>query len=162
MPHRTPVLRRTLVSFLAVAALTLAGCVSVSRAAPPSVQTSVVNLVNAHRANVGLPPVYQCGTLNGAAQGQSNYQASIATMTHDGGGGLGARANNAGYRGWNNLGENVAYGYPGVTEVVDAWLASPGHRANLLSTNFTHLGIGLAYHGSTPYWTQDFGRGGTC
>lgn len=160
MARRTPVLRRRFIPLIAVVALGLAGCFPSGGSAPPPTQNAMANLVNAHRANVGAPPLHVCGSLNRAAQNLSGYQAAAGTMFHSGN--LGAAANNAGYWGWNALGENVAYGYPGVTEVVNGWLGSPGHRANMLSSTYHHIGVGIAYSGATPYWTLEFGRGGTC
>ena len=86
-------------------------------------------------------------------------------MTHTGsdGSGLGLRADRAGYLGWTALGENVAMGYPSVDAVMAGWMGSSGHRANLLSTSYVHVGFGLANAtNGSPYWTQDFGRSGTC
>lgn len=160
MPVRTPVLRRILVALIVIAALGLAACAPARGGAGRSTQTGMANLINGHRAMVGSPALALCGTLNRAAQAQSNYQASINRMTHSGD--IGALANGSGYHGWTALAENVAYGYPGVTQVVNAWLASPGHRTNLLNPGYQHIGVGLAYHGSTPYWTLEFGRGGRC
>ncbi len=53
---------------------------------------------------------------------------------------------------WAWVGENVAYGFSTPEKVMAAWLASPGHCANIMSAKFTELGLGKA--GS--YWTQDF------
>src|SRR5919109_1185606 len=64
----------------------------------------------------------------------------------------------AGYTGWSAIGENIAAGYPTPEAVVAGWMSSPGHRANILSPNFTEIGIGLAQGGKYgSYWTQDFG-----
>jgi uncharacterized protein YkwD len=51
-------------------------------------------------------------------------------------------------------GENIAMGQRTPEEVVTAWMNSPGHRANILNANFTHLGVG--YVASGNYWTQMF------
>jgi uncharacterized YkwD family protein len=51
-------------------------------------------------------------------------------------------------------GENIAMGQRTPQEVVTAWMNSPGHRANILNANFTHLGVG--YVASGNYWTQMF------
>ena len=40
---------------------------------------------------------------------------------------------------------------------MDAWMNSPGHRANILNCRYRHLGVGVVYDGRTPYWTQEFG-----
>ena len=57
------------------------------------------------------------------------------------------------FRGW---GENIAMGQPTPVEVMAAWMTSPGHRANILSPAFTHLGVGVRYGTGTVYWVQDF------
>ena len=42
--------------------------------------------------------------------------------------------------------------------VVRAWMASPGHRANILNCRLRHLGVGVALSRGQLWWTQDFGR----
>ena len=51
-------------------------------------------------------------------------------------------------------GENIAYGQRTPEQVVEAWMNSPGHRANILNANFTQIGMG--YVASGNYWTQMF------
>ena len=54
-------------------------------------------------------------------------------------------------------GENIAYGQRTPEEVVRAWMNSPGHRANILSKNYTLIGVGAAKKSNgTLYWTQEF------
>lgn len=58
--------------------------------------------------------------------------------------------------GW--AGENIAYGYPTAKSVMQAWMNSEGHRANLLKPQYTHVGLGLTKSANgTRYWVQDFG-----
>lgn len=57
------------------------------------------------------------------------------------------------YRG---AGENIARGYATPQAVVDAWMNSSGHRANILNVNYTHIGVGYVAGGN--YWTQMFIR----
>jgi hypothetical protein len=66
----------------------------------------------------------------------------------------------AGFAGTGSWGENIAAAYPDPQAVVRAWMASPGHRANILNPAFTHLGIGAAVNPGSRwgyYWTLDFG-----
>jgi len=121
--------------------------------------------INSERAAVGASPLSMCNTLRTAAQNHSADQAAHNTMTHTGsdGSALNTRADRAGYTGWTALGENVAYGYATVDSVMTGWMNSSGHRANLLSTSFSHVGLGQAAgSGGSLYWTQDFGRSGHC
>lgn len=135
-------------------------------AAPPAWQTEMLNSINAERAANGVsPPLTLCRNLNTAAQGHSNWQAANLTMSHTGSGGStpSQRVTAAGYTGWNAVGENVAYGQTSVSQVMTAWMNSPGHRANILSTNFSNVGFGMATASNGQlYWTQNFGRGGVC
>ena len=55
-------------------------------------------------------------------------------------------------------GENIAWGYRSASEVVDAWMDSPGHRANILNCGAKSIGAGVAWaKDGTPYYTQVFG-----
>ena len=56
------------------------------------------------------------------------------------------------------LSENIAWGYRTGADVVKAWMASPGHRANLLDCTAKSVGVGAVYAANgNPYYTQDFG-----
>ncbi len=55
---------------------------------------------------------------------------------------------------YRTAGENIAMGYSTPEEVVDAWMNSEGHRANILNPSFTRIGVGYVSDGS--YWTQWF------
>ncbi|EKN41831.1 transporter, partial [Clostridium botulinum CFSAN001627] len=58
---------------------------------------------------------------------------------------------------YSAAGENIASGYPTAKAVVDGWMKSPGHKANILSKSFTEIGVGLAKSSDgTYYWTQMF------
>ena len=73
---------------------------------------------------------------------------------------LGDRATAAGYA-WSSLGENIAAGQASVAEVVDGWMKSDGHCANLMNAGFRDIGVAcVAGNANTTYrtyWTQDFG-----
>jgi len=55
---------------------------------------------------------------------------------------------------YRSAGENIARGYKTPQAVVDGWMNSSGHRANILSTSFTRIGVGYVADGN--YWTQMF------
>src|SRR5690625_3861386 len=55
---------------------------------------------------------------------------------------------------YRSAGENIARGQRTPEEVVNAWMNSPGHRANILNSSFTHIGVGYVEKGN--YWTQQF------
>ncbi len=157
-------MRRVLLIVLPAALLVLGACGGAPPANSPWVD-DMLGQVNARRAEAGVPPLQLCGTLQVAAQGQSDFQASVDHMSHTGSGGstMRQRAEGAGYTGWNALAENVAGGYPDVGAVMGGWMGSTGHRNNLLSSTYEHVGFGLAHAADgEAYWTQVFGRNGTC
>lgn len=53
-------------------------------------------------------------------------------------------------------GENIAYGYPSPESVVEGWMNSPGHRANIMDADFGHIGVGYYVKDSRAYWVQLF------
>jgi uncharacterized protein YkwD len=70
---------------------------------------------------------------------------------------LDSRLNHYGYR-YLLAGENIAWNYPGAQAAVAAWMNSPGHRANVLSPNYTEIGVAVAYNSrGEPYYCQVFG-----
>lgn len=54
-------------------------------------------------------------------------------------------------------GENIARGQADAAAVMQAWMNSPGHRANILNCDFKTLGVGVHLGSGGPWWTQDFG-----
>jgi uncharacterized protein YkwD len=120
---------------------------------------AVLTLVNQERAKAGCQPLTSDSRLATAARQHSQDMADRNYFDHTTPDGVtfDKRITNAGYR-WSNAGENIAKGQKDATSVMQAWMNSPGHRANILNCKFKNIGVGLAYDGKhTPYWTQDFG-----
>ncbi|MET9405245.1 CAP domain-containing protein [Streptomyces sp. NPDC002935] len=119
----------------------------------------VIALTNAERASAGLPPVAADAPLTVAAQAHSADMVARDFYAHTSpdGGRPWDRAAAAGST-RRTIGENIACGQRSPAEVVRGWMNSPGHRANILKRDFTHIGIGLAGGGRAgTYWTQLFG-----
>ena len=119
----------------------------------------VLELVNAERAKVGLAPLSYDGALDRAAEKHTAHMAAIGRMGHDdiGDGTAEQRIREEGgiRFAW---GENVASALRSPEDVVRAWMNSPSHRANILSSSFRQLGVAYATSSNgTPYWTQVFG-----
>ncbi|MFH0521522.1 CAP domain-containing protein [Streptomyces sp. M41] len=121
--------------------------------------TEVVELTNRERAGAGLRPLAVDAALGNAAQTYSADMAARAFYSHTSPEGTQPwdRAAAAG-SGMRSIGENIACGQRSPAEVVEGWMNSPGHRANILKRDFTHIGIGFAGGGPAgTYWTQLFG-----
>ncbi|MFF8396672.1 CAP domain-containing protein [Streptomyces sp. NPDC016172] len=117
----------------------------------------VLSLVNEERAKVGCSPVAASSTLAGLAQSYSEDMAARGFFDHTDPDGRTPwdRAEKAGI---SNLGgENIARGQADAAAVMDAWMNSPGHRANILNCDFKTLGVGVELGSGGPWWTQNFG-----
>lgn len=128
----------------------------------------VVQLVNDRRASLGLPPLTVTTPLTSSALWKARHMASYRYMQHDDPAPpvartVGERLLACGYpsttSGW---GENIAYGYPTASAVMQAWLSSPGHRANIENPGYRAIGVAAAAASDgTVYWTQQFGTSTT-
>ncbi|MFI2074664.1 CAP domain-containing protein [Streptomyces triculaminicus] len=117
----------------------------------------VLALVNAERAKAGCRPLRASSQLNRLAQSFSDDMARRGFFDHTDPDGR-TPWDRAARRGIKNLGgENIARGHPDARTVMDAWMRSSGHRANILNCDYRSLGVGVHHGGSGPYWTQDFG-----
>jgi len=118
----------------------------------------VVRLTNSERLEAGCAPLTVDGHLSSASQRQSSYMARTRLFSHvwRDGSTFVERSRDAGYR--QPAGENIAWGYRSAPEVVRAWMASPGHRKNILNCRARSMGAGVAFAADgTPYYTQVFG-----
>ena len=159
---------RSIVRRLAVLALAPIAAVGIVAVASPAeavtiaqlakMQSDVLAGTNAQRVKYGCAPLRQDAKIAYAARVQSNYMARTGTFSHVGGSGSTfiTRIKAQGYNA--PLAENIAYGYPTAAKVVAAWMASPGHRANILNCKAKAAGVGVIFSTlGTPYYTEDFG-----
>ncbi len=129
----------------------------------PSADTSVsafaqevFRLTNAERVKNGLSELTQFSALNQAAAVRGKEQATLYSHTRPDGSQCFTVLAQFGIS-YSSAGENIAMGYTTPESVVNGWMNSAGHRANILNANFTSLGVGF-YQGSdgTMYWAQEF------
>ena len=129
-----------------------------------------INQVRARGADCGADGVFGAAApvawndrLTLAAEGHSQDMAAKNYFSHTSADGrtLADRINASGYV-WSSVGENIAAGYAGVNAVMDGWIASPGHCANLMNAGFAEVGVvcvpGSAGDTYSTYWTMDLGR----
>jgi len=155
---------------LALTTLTYTGCdvlaepSSLDYESPPPAYVSMISAVNAARAHPRT-----CGSESFGAAGPVSWNGRLerAAYTHTAdmvlndyfdhvgsdGSTVGTRVSRVGYN-WRRVGENLAHANRSAEEVVNLWLASPGHCANLMHPSFTEIGI----NEQDGYWTQVFGR----
>lgn len=114
-------------------------------------RATILAETNAFRAQQGRPALVPMAELDSIAQAWTLNLSFIGELVHN-------LTYFLQYPGDPSAGaENIAYGYTPET-VVDAWISSPGHRANLLGS-YSHIGIGFARaDDGTEYFTQDFAR----
>lgn len=123
-------------------------------------EAQVVKLVNQERAKAGLKPLTHNWELSRVARYKSMDMRDRGYFSHTSPtyGSPFTMMKNFGIRS-SSAGENIAQGQSTPQAVVTSWMNSPGHRANILSTNYTQIGVGYAAGGSgRHYWTQMFIR----
>jgi uncharacterized protein YkwD len=120
-------------------------------------EAEVLKLVNVERTKVGCSPVAANSALTDLAQAFSEDMDARDFFDHTDPSGLSPwdRAAKAGITGLG--GENIARGQASPEAVMEAWMNSPGHRANILNCDFKTLGVGAQFGSGGPWWTQDFG-----
>jgi len=108
--------------------------------------------VNAERAKVNLDPLCYNKKLTAASENHANDMIANDFFSHTGSDGSQPwdRMEDAGYS-WGSAAENIAYGQTSVKEVMNAWMNSPGHKANILGGN-VHFGAAW----ENQYWVQKF------
>ncbi|HJU48359.1 MAG TPA: CAP domain-containing protein, partial [Gaiellaceae bacterium] len=128
-----------------------------------SAAQQVLSLVNQHRATRGLSQLTSSPSLTASAEWKSLHMSGYGYFAHDDPAppvsrSVGQRLIACGYPSNAGWGENIAYGYTTPSAVMQGWLNSPGHRANIENASYRTIGIGVARNAAGRlYWTQDFG-----
>jgi hypothetical protein len=127
------------------------------------VSNTIFDETNINRAEENLTPLTVNQTLNEAAQLKANDMAAKGYFAHTSPEGLTPWHwfDKAGYS-FYYAGENLAVNFIDSKDVVNAWMNSPSHRANIINYNFTEIGVGIAkgqYKGSEAIFVvQMFGK----
>lgn len=118
-------------------------------------EQKVVELTNQERAKNGLKPLALDTELSKVAREKSRDMQSKGYFSHTSPtyGSPFDMMKKFGIT-YRSAGENIAMGQPTPEEVVKAWMNSEGHRANILNSSYTHIGVGHIASGN--YWTQMF------
>ena len=111
----------------------------------------VLYYCNIEREKAGVSPLVLDDTLCSAAAVRAEEITGSFEHTRPDGRKCFTAMDDIGYS-YSAAGENIAWGYRTAEEVVDGWMNSAGHRANILSSNFNRLGVGK----SGTYWVQMF------
>ena len=126
-----------------------------SGSAQSSFAAEVASLVNAERARYGLSALTIDAKVQQAAQVRAQETVQSFSHTRPSGASFSSALTEAGVS-YTRAGENIAYGQATPQAVVSAWMDSEGHRANILSNNFTKIGVGYTLSGGATYWAQLF------
>lgn len=120
-----------------------------------TIEQEVLSLTNAERSKAGLKPLQLNEQLMASAREKSLDMAEKNYFSHTsptyGSPFDQMKKHGVTYRA---AAENIAKGQRSAKEVVQAWMDSPGHRQNILTADFTHIGIGFSEDGYV--WTQQF------
>lgn len=119
----------------------------------PTEVAEVIRLVNEERAKQGLPALKTTDALTRAAQVRADELLTLFSHTRPDGRSCFTALGEAGVS-YRAAGENIAMGYPTPAAVVEGWMNSPGHRANILNGSYTTIGVG--YNSQKNCWVQMF------
>ena len=129
------------------------------------IEQAIFQRVNQERSAAGLPALSYNTTMEHYARIKSKDMGDNGYFSHEDKQGnlitVQMKADGVSYKAW---GENIAYiqgtnsNSTLATKFMDNWMNSSGHRANILSTNFSSIGIGVYKIGNTYYATQEFYR----
>jgi uncharacterized protein YkwD len=137
---------------VAVAGGTVRASASPIRDCPAGALRAVVARSNAARRRVHLDALVADPHLASAARTRAGTMAAENRLSHAGWEQL-VRIDAGG----GSVGENIAYNYPTAQAVMRSWLASPGHRANILQASFHRIGVGCIVDATGKrWWTEDF------
>ena len=106
-----------------------------------TIEQNVIAHTNSQRARYGLPPLQVDGRLMQSARRHASWMASRLSLRHT----------------TAAVAENIAMGQSSSHEAVHDWMSSSGHRANILNSGHSRIGVG-AYRGANGqiYWCQQF------
>lgn len=160
-------IKKIVFAALAAAALTgVAGAVHLDRPVQGSssvsagIQSSsaaseVVRLTNSARSKNGYAALVEDGALSEAAAVRAREIARSFSHTRPSGASFSSALSESGVS-YLRAGENIASGQKSASEVVNAWMNSPGHRANILNSSYSRIGSASVNIDGTHYWVQLF------
>ena len=120
----------------------------------PDKENEVIRLVNNERAKAGVAPL----EMDLSLMQSCNIRAEELTIKFDHVRPNGASCFSVIAFESKASGENIAKGQTDASSVMATWMNSKGHRDNILSPNFTHIGVGYLLQNNTAYWVQLFAK----
>lgn len=115
----------------------------------------VIELVNAERDKEGRAPLSMNETLMEGCEIRA--EELLEAFSHTRPDGTSCFTVLKGQYAYSTVGENIAYGQTSPEDVMNSWMNSSGHRANILNAEFEEIGVGCYVKGSRKYWVQLFG-----
>lgn len=120
-----------------------------------SAASEVVRLTNSARSQNGYAALVEDGALSEAAAVRAREIARSFSHTRPSGASFSSALSESGVS-YLRAGENIASGQKSASEVVNAWMNSPGHRANILNSSYSRIGSASVNIDGTFYWVQLF------
>lgn len=117
--------------------------------------SEILGLVNQERSNAGLGELKLSKELNAAANVRAKELVESFSHIRPDGRDCYTVLTDAGIM-YSSVGENIAMDFSSAKKVMEAWMNSDGHRANIMSDNYTDMGVGYYQKGNHTYWVQIF------
>ncbi len=128
---------------------------SAGTTADASQEAAIVRLVNDERAQNGLSALTLDANMSAAARVRAGEIRQSFAHTRPDGTSFSTALTQAGVT-YRAAGENIAYGQKDATAVMNSWMNSSGHRANILGAQYGRIGVAAVNNGGTIYWVQLF------
>lgn len=122
-------------------------------------ERTIIEQTNAQRKQAGLAELTQSATLCSVARKHAEAMAKANSLEHRlNGKSVDGRVSATGYK-WTSVSENIAWNQRSVEDVMASWMRSEGHRKNLLNSDVTEMGAGIAVNSKGEfYFVQVFAR----
>ena len=122
----------------------------------------VLRLVNSERSARGLSPLTTFSTLQSGAEIRAREIVTLFSHTRPNGESCFTVLDEVGIGNYQSAGENIAAGQNSPAAVMNSWMDSEGHRNNILSASYKHIGVGMKHEPNSTYgkhWVQLFCAG---
>lgn len=141
--------RRTISAFLCAAVVLLGAPALAATMTVTTYESQIVTSTNNYRAKHGLVKLKEQSCAKSYAVARAKWMAANRTLKHSSMSTVASKCH------FTAVGENIAYGYSSGSAVVKAWMASSGHRKNILTAKYRYIGSGARKDSRGVWWSAE-------
>jgi uncharacterized protein YkwD len=141
--------RRTITTFLCAAVVLLGAPALAASMTVSTYESQIVSSTNSNRASHGLVTLKEQSCAKSYAVARATWMAANRTLKHSSMTTILTKCH------FTAVAENIAYGYSSGTATVNAWMASSGHRKNILTAKYRYIGSGARMDSRGVWWAAE-------